>query len=533
MVGLVRDIVIPVKGDPVFTIVCEILTTPSQNTQPQQEEEVENPHITRLWKMASAWRVISFFLVVFVLPTVLISLPLYARYHLYHARHLPMTETDTRALNHAVSSFWCQGQRVTTNGTLDAFLVAGTPRLLTQRRHVVLRKNLTLQHDDIEYWGVYLLEGSSFSLASCARWPGGTLLVVQGEENLRKCFYKEQKVQNELNGGTHGVQTVYHGDADAEPDDGRRDEGNDEDEDVGGEVFDDDDEDRDLRLLDADEEEEEREEGEGEERAIEGNGDEVALTPSLAHPKNLKHRKNEAVKLSKRKPRKGKKHRKGKKNNKEEEQDEDKDDDLEGTRRGRTRRSRLVERIRRSSPGSFDDNRQITLEEKLEILHRLNDTVDITSGNSSFSSSEEFLEQCKDTILTVDLSPFIDCRTRMDTLNLDSQDQWTVKINTTDYYYFIFTSDNSIELNLLDFNLDLQRAIYDVSAPLETCRNATECVFPLAFTQEEAVVVEVPAQEKLQELHSFEVTTTCQPRVPVYMVFILLVPFIILLFAFQ
>ncbi|XP_063600859.1 uncharacterized protein LOC134776999 isoform X2 [Penaeus indicus] len=501
MVGLVRDIVIPVKGDPVLTIVCEILSTPSQS-HPQQEDEQENPHITRLWKMASAWRVISFFLVVFVLPTVLISLPLYARYHLYHARHLPMTETDTRALNHAVSSFWCQGQRVTTNGTLDAFLVAGAPRLLTQRRHVVLRKNLTLQHDDIEYWGVYLLEGSSFSLSSCARWPGGTLLVVEGEENLRKCFYKEQKLQNELNGGTAALKPVYHGDTDAEPDDGPRDEDNDEDEDVGGEVFDDDHE-HDLRLLEADD---------GEVREIEGNGDGVDLTPSLSHPKNLKARKSE-----KRKLRKGKKNRKDKKAE---------------ARRGRSRRSRLGERVRRNSP-AFDDNREMTLLEKLEILHRLNDTVDITSGNSSFSSSEEFLEQCKDTILTVDLSPFVDCRARMDDANQGSDGQWTFKINKTDYYYFIFTSDNSIELNLLDFNLDLQRAIYDVSSPLDTCRNATECVFPLAFTQEEAVVVEVPAQERLQELHSFEVTTTCQPRVPVYMVFILLVPFIILLFAFQ
>ncbi|ROT71441.1 hypothetical protein C7M84_010234 [Penaeus vannamei] len=359
------------------------------------------------------------------------------------------------------------GQRVTTNGTLDAFLVAGAPRLHTQRRHVALRKNLTLQHDDIEYWGVYLLEGSSFSLSSCARWPGGTLLVVEGEENLRKCFYKEQKLENELNGGTKA--------------------------------------------------------DDGEERDIEGNGDGVDLSPSLSHPKNLKARKNEMGK-AKRKPRKGKKHRKGKKN--------DKQDDQEEARRGRSRRSRLVERVRRSSPG-FDDNREVSLAEKLEILRRLNDTVDITSGNSSFSSSEEFLEQCKDTILTVDLSPFVDCRDRMDRMNLASDGQWTFKINKTDYYYFIFTSDNSIELNLLDFNLDLQRAIYDVSSPLDTCRNATECVFPLAFTQEEAVVVEVPAQERLQELHSFEVTTTCQPRVPVYMVFILLVPFIILLFAFQ
>lgn len=56
MVGLVRDIVIPVKrggGDPVFTIVCEILTThPSDRPQQEEDEEdIENPHMNRLWKV--------------------------------------------------------------------------------------------------------------------------------------------------------------------------------------------------------------------------------------------------------------------------------------------------------------------------------------------------------------------------------------------------------------------------------------------------------------------------------------------------
>ncbi|XP_045596986.2 uncharacterized protein [Procambarus clarkii] len=508
MVGVVRDLVVPMKAgevkgeEAVFTIVCEILTTPVV------QDEAGQAQVSTLWKMASAWRVISFFLVVFVLPTVLISLPLYARYHLYHARHMPMTETDTRALNHAVSSFWCQGQRVTSNGTLDAFLVAGTPQLLEQRRHVTLKRNLTLRHDDIEYWGVYLLQGSTFALSSCSRWPGGVLLVVRGEDNLRKCFYREHRLENELNGGTSPVQNVYKSppDVEEEEEDGGEisEQRHWEDENVGGEVFDDD----------------------YEERTKDGHSD---LSPLAPNDKIRLHKydlvdKVEAI--TKRKNRRNKKDKKERHSKVE-------------ARHGRSRRSRGNERRPRSAPLLQDSS--VRHEDPLtkpsssamDLLHKFNDTVDVLTGNSSFSSSEEFLEQCRDAILKVDLTPYIDWESRISKMDATNPDFWRFNVNSSDYYYFIFTSDNSIELNHLGFNLQLDRATYDVSSPLESCRNSTECVFSLAFTQTEAVVVEVPAEENLQELHSFEVTTTCQPRVPVYMVFILLVPFIILLFAFQ
>ncbi|KAK7084451.1 Peptidyl-prolyl isomerase cwc27 [Halocaridina rubra] len=526
MVGVVRDIVIPIKGgtDPVFTIVCEILTTP---TSTYHQDVDSSQDTTKLWKMASAWRVISFFLVVFVLPTVLISLPLYARYHLYHARHLPMTETDTRALNHAVSSFWCQGQRVTSNGTLDAFLVAGSPQVQKKKRHVTLRRNLTLQHDDIEYWGVYLLEGSSFSLSTAARWPGGTLLVVRGEENLRKCFYRENSLQEQLNGGLSPVvPNVYQGIHDEEIDKVNDDDINfksnvdntriefEEDGGQGGEVFDDEENERVLsihhpkaKIHKLDELEEKQE-----------------LLP-LRKDVDLEFPKND---LSEKKP----KH-KGERKKKNKKVKESQNERLNGGKR-----SLFLDRVRRDAPFSpnsapaVDESTQKILD-NLQILHKFNDTIDVTTGNSSFSSSEEFLEQCRNTILTIDVTPFPDWHVRILNSKSENQISWQFTINATDYYYFIFTSDNSIELNYLGFNLELERATYDVSAPLDSCQNSTECVFPLAFTQTESVIVEVPAGENLHELHSFEVTTTCQPRVPVYMVFILLVPFIILLFAFQ
>ncbi|KAG0713750.1 hypothetical protein GWK47_015529 [Chionoecetes opilio] len=513
MVGIVRNIVIPVKGGggPVFTIVCEVHPVPAP---PALQEE--NQALTRLWKMASAWRVISFFLVVFVLPTVLISLPLYARYHLYHTRHMPMTETDTRALNHAVSSFWCQGQRVSSNGTLDAYKVSGAPKVTEERRRVTLRRKLTLTHDDIEYWGVYLLEGSSFTISSTARWPGGVLLVAKGEDNLRKCFYREEHLEAELN--ETPIKTVYRSPPDVDDLPGERlvEEEHHWGDGGGGEVFDDDEEDVVLANLDI------KHQDTGE---VEDDDDvEVPLVVPRLRPDSQR----KGAKGNKRRNRKGKKGgKKGKKHRQNKNE----------THHRRSKRSEALPSpvpILADLPSSSPPSPLPSLSpSKLDLLHHFNDTLQVTTGNSSFSSSEEFLEQCRDSLLVVELPPSLDWEWRLNTDSFGAGNSWTFPVDSTDYYYFIFTSDNSIELNYMGFMLDMQRTTYDVSTPLDSCRNASECVFPLAFARTESVVVEVPGGEQLEELHSFQVTTACQPRVPVYMVFILLVPFIILLFAFQ
>lgn len=255
---------------------------------------------------------------------------------------------------------------------------------------------------------------------------------------------------------------------------------------------------------------------------------EVSESEVVLHPKFGRKNKNNGS--SKRRNGKNKKGKKGKKNKQNKNE----------THHRRSRRSEAVMSSRLSPPpvpslpsASPPPALPSLSPGKLDMLHRFNDTLEVTTGNSSFSSSEEFLEQCKDSILVVDLEPSLDWEWRLNTNNIKPRNSWTIPVDSSDYYFFIFTSDNSIELNYLGFQLDMHRSTYDITSPLETCRNSTECIFPLAFTQTESVVVEVPAGEQLDELHSFEVTTACQPRVPVYMVFILLVPFIILLFAFQ
>ena len=59
-------------------------------------------------QMASAWRVVGFFAVVFVAPALLLLLPLHARYSLYPPRALHAATTDTRQMRPYTSAFWCQ-----------------------------------------------------------------------------------------------------------------------------------------------------------------------------------------------------------------------------------------------------------------------------------------------------------------------------------------------------------------------------------------------------------------------------------------
>lgn len=166
-------------------------------------------------------------------------------------------------------------------------------------------------------------------------------------------------------------------------------------------------------------------------------------------------------------------------------------------------------------------------------LHSINDTRDVTAGNSSVSSSEEFMEHCVSTIVTADINVMVDCQAH----DVSNGPLWSYRINETADYYFIFLSDNSLEENVMKYYLRLDRVMYNISDNKDTCSNSTECSFPLHFFGGEAVVVEMTGrnltEEALTDLNPYEMQAICQPRVAVYMIFILLVPFIILLFAFQ
>ena len=57
---------------------------------------------------------------------------------------------------------------VRANGTFNAWVVGERPEA-RHRRHVSLVRDIKLDDDMKEYWGFYLLEGSSVTVSPCAR----------------------------------------------------------------------------------------------------------------------------------------------------------------------------------------------------------------------------------------------------------------------------------------------------------------------------------------------------------------------------
>lgn len=79
-----------------------------------------------------------------------------------------------------------QRQLVKSNATFNAFLMSGAPPVAEERTSVSMTRNLLLSDDMKEYWGFYLLKGSTVTVSTCARYewtPSVIFLSV-----TRACF---------------------------------------------------------------------------------------------------------------------------------------------------------------------------------------------------------------------------------------------------------------------------------------------------------------------------------------------------------
>ncbi|KAK8383056.1 hypothetical protein O3P69_011520 [Scylla paramamosain] len=138
-------------------------------------------------------RVVRLCVFALLLPAVLITVPLYVRLVLYPPAHYPMMPTDQRLLSRHASSFWCQAQSTHMNGSFTSYLTRGRPELRPDRRTYVMLNHLKARDDVKEYWGFYLLRGSTVTISSCARWSGGQLMILRGVENLHRCAWIGEK----------------------------------------------------------------------------------------------------------------------------------------------------------------------------------------------------------------------------------------------------------------------------------------------------------------------------------------------------
>ena len=157
---------------------------------------------------------------------------------------------------------------------------------------------------------------------------------------------------------------------------------------------------------------------------------------------------------------------------------------------------------------------------------------------SSFSSSEEALLNCEGLILNLPLTPHEKCdvhKNEEDFEEASITNKVTYKIPSNGYYFFVFNSENEVQVNYIRLRFHLNKTVYDVSNPVSSCANKTDsCALDLKFFSNEKIVMEVPITTNQSRWNEeFVVVSECQPRTIVYMCCVLAVPILIMLFAFQ
>ncbi|VVC95794.1 unnamed protein product [Leptidea sinapis] len=133
-----------------------------------------------------------------ILPSLFIFIPLYMRYRVFSSQMYPMSMTDMRLIDSKISPTWCQRQVVKSNATFNAFVVPGPPELMQELVPVTMTRRLELEDDMKEYWGFYLLQGSTVTVSACVRWPGASLIMIKGYKHLQECAYIGDDSSEEL-----------------------------------------------------------------------------------------------------------------------------------------------------------------------------------------------------------------------------------------------------------------------------------------------------------------------------------------------
>ncbi|KAG6458418.1 uncharacterized protein LOC115448815 [Manduca sexta] len=143
------------------------------------------------------------------IPSMFIVVPLYLRFRVFSAQMYPMSMTDMRLIDSKISPTWCQRQVVKSNATFNAFVVPGTPQLTDELVPVSMTRELELEDDMKEYWGFYLLKGSSVTVSACVSYPGASLIMIKGYKHLQECAYIGDDSSEEL---SELMEAYYNGD---------------------------------------------------------------------------------------------------------------------------------------------------------------------------------------------------------------------------------------------------------------------------------------------------------------------------------
>ncbi|KAJ8975834.1 hypothetical protein NQ317_001231 [Molorchus minor] len=426
-------------------------------------------------KMHGVKRVVFFCIMIAILPTILIIIPLHLRHRVFSDHTYPVTESDVMALEEGLSSVFCESLSLKMNSSFNAFQLIGTPQLSHKRRHIRLKKSMTLPDDTLEYWGFFLLKGALVKLKVCSRYPGSRILVVRGEKNLKTCGLLDHnliKYGAKMDAEHSRVKVTYENPAEN------------------------------LGLVDN--------------PAIDVNSasedftnDENEIKKRLDLKLELEHQKQENSTIKS-------KHR-----------------------RRHIKHKRMVEKLRKSLEEEERPKRDVEPLDTRHVNHggnAFNISSVLEDESNSVSSFETDLLTCYDgkILLTRGFAPSESCNS-VEYLEKSNHMITEHLVATDGYYYYIFYSDNDFVRNDIHAIFDIYKPTYRfANSSSKECVNQRECKFDIRFLSDETVIVEVPTRDGID--HEADditlLTSTCHPRMGVYMIFPLLVLILILTCAF-
>ncbi|XP_015114183.1 uncharacterized protein LOC107039197 isoform X2 [Diachasma alloeum] len=164
-------------------------------------------------------RVLIFCLLTTFMPIFLLVMPLYLRHSLYADVVYAVTESDIMEINDGVSTMFCSAHTLQMNSTFNAFQMGHKPEVTSYRKHIRLKKSMTLPDDTLEYWGFYLLRGATVALSVCSKSKGASILVVKGQRTLSTCGlldHNENKARKNgifLSSGQNQVKITFDSNA--------------------------------------------------------------------------------------------------------------------------------------------------------------------------------------------------------------------------------------------------------------------------------------------------------------------------------
>lgn len=495
--------------------------------------------------------------------------------------------SDMRLIDGKISTTWCQRQLVKANTSFNTFLLPESPSISRNHQKLSMVRHLELEDDMKEYWGFYLLKGSSVKVSTCVRWPGASLIVIRGHKHLHECAYigdnsseepaemlkylnmqKTTKKTKEKNASApanqpdkmkrHRSDVEFH-----HPIHSNKSKNHTID-----------------KLIENDSSETD-------------NLKVILQNLQIKTEKNKKHQhrnstidpaENRFIEIQS--PKRNDRIDKGR-NTTSQEILADILEKLEGLG---DRRGTVLEKINRkyekntSDPlniGRFyskpkvryNDNidlarrrkRELILSTAADVLHEdeedenlakeegfvpdgiadhrgsINETTANDMSNSefwsSFSSSEEALLNCAGLILNLPLTPHHKCS--KDLTETEAEETYlmntvTYKIPLNGYYFFVFNSENEVQTNYIRVNFDIEKAVYNLSSTLATCsNNSRTCAIDLKFFSTEKVVMELPVSDNESLWNEeFVVVSECEPRSVLYTICVIAVPVLVILFAF-